>query len=84
MAHQGPYRELGPVIVLPEFQRTFVSMNAIGLLLKYVLDLPAQGGLGYRRVQWTADPLNEGIPQDCSKDGIYKGGIIEVGLETSA
>ncbi len=46
--------EMGPVIVLPAFQRTFVSANAIGLLLQYVLDVPAAGGLGFRRVAWSA------------------------------
>ncbi len=38
--------EIGPVIVLPEFQRTFVSANAIGLLLRYVLDVPRGWGAG--------------------------------------
>lgn len=46
--------ELGPVIILPEFQGTFISRNALGLLLKYVLDLPSDGGLGYLRVAWCA------------------------------
>lgn len=52
--------EIGPVIVLPNFQRTFVSSNAIGLVLRYCLDLPtaANPGLGFRRVQWTANPYN--------------------------
>jgi len=68
--------EFGPVIVLPEFQRTFVSTNAIGLLLKYVLDLPAQGGLGYRRVQWTADPLNEGSLRTAEKMGFIREGLL--------
>ncbi|KAF9529662.1 acyl-CoA N-acyltransferase [Crepidotus variabilis] len=44
--------ELGPAIILPEFQGTFVSRNTLGLLLKYVLDMPSDGGLGYLRVAW--------------------------------
>ncbi|KAJ7756423.1 acyl-CoA N-acyltransferase [Mycena maculata] len=50
--------EIGPVMCFPEFQRTFVSSNAVGILMKYCLDLPKDGGLGFRRVQWTANPLN--------------------------
>lgn len=50
--------EIGPVIVLPEFQRTFVTTNAIGLILKHVFASPIDGGLGFRRVAWGADPEN--------------------------
>jgi RimJ/RimL family protein N-acetyltransferase len=50
--------EIGPVIVLPEFQRTHVTSNAIGLLLCYFLDTSMDGGLGFRRVVWCASPLN--------------------------
>lgn len=51
--------ELGFVIVLPEFQRTHVTRTAIGLLLRYALDLPSSGGLGLRRVQWQAHSENQ-------------------------
>lgn len=50
--------EIGFVIVLPAFQRTHVASNAVGLLLHYCLDLPAEGGLGLRRVVWQANALN--------------------------
>jgi len=50
--------EIGPVVILRPFQHTYVSRNAIGLMMHYCLDLPSAGGLGYRRVQWTANPLN--------------------------
>ena len=46
--------EIGYVI-LPAFQRTFVTTNAIGTLLKICLDVPSEGGIGFRRVVWTAD-----------------------------
>lgn len=39
-------------IVFPEFQRTHVTTNVIGLLLMYTLDPPSAGGLGLRRVEW--------------------------------
>lgn len=57
--------EVGFVITLPAFQRTHVTSNAIGLLLQYALELPAQledgsvtGGLGLRRVQWQVNAAN--------------------------
>ncbi len=43
--------EIG-VVIFPEFQRTYVATNAIGLLLLYTLDPPSAGGLGLRRVEW--------------------------------
>ena len=43
-------------VVFPEFRRSYVTNNAVGLLLKYCLELPSSAtpGLGFRRVQWTA------------------------------
>jgi RimJ/RimL family protein N-acetyltransferase len=43
--------EIG-AIIFPEFQRTHVATNAIGLILLYTLDPPSTGGLGLRRVEW--------------------------------
>ena len=68
--------EMGPVIVLPEFQRTFVSANAIGLLLRYVLDVPAAGGLGFRRVAWSAHPLNAPSIAAAEKMGFVREGVL--------
>ncbi|KAJ7850679.1 acyl-CoA N-acyltransferase [Mycena olivaceomarginata] len=42
--------EIGFVITLPRFQRTHVTSNAVGLLLRWTLEAPAEGGLGLRRV----------------------------------
>ncbi|KAK7462309.1 hypothetical protein VKT23_007910 [Stygiomarasmius scandens] len=52
------WTEIGFIVVFPEFQRTHVTSNAIGLLMHYALDLPEDGGLGLRRVQWQANKLN--------------------------
>lgn len=49
--------EIDPAIVLPAFQRSHVGSHAVGLLLKYILELPPSG-LGFRRVRWTASPIN--------------------------
>lgn len=62
--------ELAPVIVLPRAQRTFVSSNAIGLVIKYALDAPQDGGLGYRRVSWQANPRNEGSIKAAERMGM--------------
>ncbi|EJU01775.1 hypothetical protein DACRYDRAFT_15794 [Dacryopinax primogenitus] len=43
--------EVAFVTYLPEFQRTHVGTHASGLLLRWLLDSPAQGGLGLKRVQ---------------------------------
>ncbi|KAK0504493.1 hypothetical protein EDD18DRAFT_1316826 [Armillaria luteobubalina] len=40
--------EIGFVMILPAFQRTHVTSNAVGILLNYALNLPADGGLGLR------------------------------------
>ncbi|KAJ8462930.1 hypothetical protein ONZ45_g17760 [Pleurotus djamor] len=68
--------ELGPVIVLPEYQRTYVSTHAIGIALRYILDVPAtlenpdSYGLGFRRVQWTANPANIGSVRCAERMGL--------------
>ncbi|KAG1734920.1 acyl-CoA N-acyltransferase [Suillus paluster] len=49
--------EISYALILPPFQRTHVTTNAIGLLLQYALDSPPHG-LGLRRVQWKANRLN--------------------------
>ncbi|KAL5522951.1 hypothetical protein ACEPAF_1218 [Sanghuangporus sanghuang] len=50
--------EIGFITIFPEYQRTHVTTNAVGLLLHYCLELPKSTkskydpGLGLRRVQW--------------------------------
>jgi RimJ/RimL family protein N-acetyltransferase len=55
--------EIGWIVVFPEFRRTYVTSNAVGLLLNYCLQLPSappeRRGLGFRRVQWSAHPENQ-------------------------
>ncbi|KAI0070547.1 hypothetical protein K474DRAFT_1680071 [Panus rudis PR-1116 ss-1] len=50
--------EIGYVFILPAFHRTHVTSNAVGLLMQYCLDLPKDGGLGMRRVQWQCTVWN--------------------------
>jgi RimJ/RimL family protein N-acetyltransferase len=51
--------EIGPVVILPPFQRTHVCKNAVGMMMRYCFDLPSAGGLGFRRVQWSTNPIND-------------------------
>jgi len=69
--------EIGPFIILPKFQRTFVSANAAGLALRYALDLPSEGGLGFRRVAWSANPLNEASVTAAEKLGFKREGLMK-------
>jgi RimJ/RimL family protein N-acetyltransferase len=46
--------ELGYLLILRPFQRTFVTTHACGLLLQYLLRPTSQGGLGLRRAAWKA------------------------------
>ncbi|KAF8149436.1 acyl-CoA N-acyltransferase [Crassisporium funariophilum] len=68
--------EVGPVVILPAFQRTFVGTNAVGLLLKYAFDLPEDGGLAMRRVFWCADPANAASIGAAEKMGFVKEGVL--------
>ena len=53
--------EIAFVVVFPPFQRSHVASNAVGILLRYCLDLPRAGrpALGLRRVEWCAHVKNE-------------------------
>ncbi|KAF2423389.1 acetyltransferase [Tothia fuscella] len=46
--------EIGFVIILPPYQRTHVTTNAVGLMLQRALNTPQQGGYGLQRVVWNA------------------------------
>ena len=52
------------LIVFPEFRRSYVTDNAVGLLLNYCLELPdpppgCRPGLGFRRVEWAGRTENQ-------------------------
>ena len=68
--------EIGPMIVLQEFQRTHVASNAIGLLLRYALDPVGKGGLGLRRAQWECASENGPSMRVAEKMGFVKEGLL--------
>ncbi|TFY61618.1 hypothetical protein EVJ58_g4404 [Rhodofomes roseus] len=54
------HTEIGFVLIFPKFQGTHVARTSIGLLLRYCLEKPDAPlpGLGFRRIQWCANPQN--------------------------
>jgi RimJ/RimL family protein N-acetyltransferase len=64
--------EFGFVVIFPAFQRTHVTSNAIGLLMRYTLDLPNEGGLGLRRVVWQANAPNNASVRAAERMGFRK------------
>ncbi|KAJ7170683.1 acyl-CoA N-acyltransferase [Mycena crocata] len=68
--------EIACVICFPAFQRTYVNSNAVGILLRYCLDLPENGGLGFRRVQWTANPANTASIKAAERMGMKMEGTL--------
>ena len=56
--------EIAWLVVFPEFRRSYVTDNTVGLLLKYCLELPdpppgCRRGLGFRRVEWAGHAENQ-------------------------
>ncbi|KAF8656279.1 hypothetical protein AX16_002715 [Volvariella volvacea WC 439] len=79
LLHHSPQNlstEIGPVIIVPAYQRTFASSNAIGVLLRWCLDLPEEGGLGFRRVAWSANPNNAPSIKTAERMGFKKDGVL--------
>lgn len=71
--------EIGSVVILPQFQRTHVASNAVGLLLHYALDLPQNinsPGLGLRRVSWKANSNNQASIRLAEKMGFRMEGTL--------
>ncbi|KAF7969910.1 hypothetical protein HWV62_25583 [Athelia sp. TMB] len=68
--------EIGPVIITPTYQRSHVSVHAIGLVLRWCLELPSAGGLGLRRVVWTGNPQNAATIKVAKKMGLVEEGVM--------
>ena len=66
--------EIG-VLIFPEFQRTHVGTNAIGLILQWLLDPPSEGGLGLRRVEWKTHTENAASRRTAERLGFEFEGI---------
>ncbi|KAJ3725364.1 hypothetical protein C8R42DRAFT_575889, partial [Lentinula raphanica] len=60
---------------VPRFLRTHVRLHMVGLLMRYALDVPDEGGLGLRRVQWSANVKNGGSVGLARKMGMREEGV---------
>ncbi|KAJ3725345.1 hypothetical protein C8R42DRAFT_575677, partial [Lentinula raphanica] len=58
---------------VPRFLRTHVRPHMVGLLMCYALNVPDEGGLGLRRVQWLAKVKNKGSIGLARKMGMKMG-----------
>jgi len=67
--------EIGFVVAFPKYQRTHITSNMIGLLLQFCLELPENGGLGLRRVQWQANVQNTTSVKACLRMGFKQEGV---------
>lgn len=68
--------EVGVVIVLPQYQRSHVTTNAVGLLLQYAFSSPAEGGIGLRRMHWNCSTANAASAKVAERVGYEKVGVI--------
>lgn len=71
--------EIGAIMILPPFQRTHVTSNAVGLLLQYSLNLPSPSSpaaLGLRRVFWCANSQNKPSVRTAERMGFKFEGIM--------
>ncbi|KAI0261047.1 acyl-CoA N-acyltransferase [Gloeopeniophorella convolvens] len=68
--------EIGWVVVFPAYQRTHVGRHAVGILLRYCLLLPSEGGLGLRRVQWCAHAANGASRGAALRMGFREEGVL--------
>ncbi|KAJ4493655.1 acyl-CoA N-acyltransferase, partial [Lentinula edodes] len=63
------------VLAFPRYHHTHVASHMIGLLMQYALNLPSTGGLGLRRVQWSANVKNQGSVGLAKKMGFRVEGV---------
>jgi len=75
--------EIAWVLVFPAFHRSYVTSNAVGIMLQYTLELPSPDpgsgrprGLGFRRVQWTAHSENKPSHAAARRMGLKDEGIL--------
>lgn len=68
--------EIGCIVILPRYQRTHVTTNAVGLMLHFALDGPAVGGMGLRRVQWKTSSMNTPSIRTAARLGFQHEGVL--------
>ena len=78
-AAQNLSTELGYVIVFPQFHHTHVAKDMVGIMLRYVLNLPTASppGIGFRRVEWRAHPGNKPSLGLAERMGFKRDGVVK-------
>lgn len=68
--------EIGFIVILPPYQRSHVASNTVGLALQIAFNSPGQGGIGLRRVHWSASTTNLASARLAERMGFEKVGMI--------
>ena len=68
--------EIGYVVTFPQFRRTHVTTNAVGLMLQYAFAGEDEGGMGLRRVQWKANAANAASIRVAERMGFRHEGVM--------
>ncbi|CAI7656826.1 unnamed protein product [Penicillium viridicatum] len=68
--------EIGFIVILPPYQRTHVATHAVGLALQLAFKSTEKGGLGLRRVHWSASTMNLASSRLAQRMGFEKVGVI--------
>ena len=67
---------IGDVVILPQFQRTHVTSNAIGLLLHHAFKAENEEGMGMRRVVWRCSANNYASQKTAERMGFTREGVL--------
>lgn len=68
--------EIGYIVILPAFQRTHITTNAVGLMLEHALEAQSNGGWGLRRVAWQTSSANLPSQHAAERMGFQKEGVL--------
>lgn len=68
--------EVGAIVVLPQYQRSHVTSNTVGLMLQHAFTPAEDGGMGLQRVQWHCSTANAASARVAERMGFEKVGRI--------
>ncbi|KAI7773153.1 hypothetical protein LA080_011736 [Diaporthe eres] len=68
--------EIGAIVVLPQYQRSHVTSNTVGLMLQYAFTPAEDGGMGLQRIQWHCSTANAASAKVAERMGFEKVGMI--------
>jgi RimJ/RimL family protein N-acetyltransferase len=68
--------EIAAIFVLPPFQRTHVTTNAVGLMLQHAFKPASEGGLDLVRVSWQTGSTNAASLRLAERFGFQREGLL--------